>query len=112
MREVEEEEGWGVGGSRSDFMVDLSLSQPLEIAKQFTIIQSINLSRAGGTRCPRCRDETLCMPDESTRGNNSFSGPNKETERQRRKGRQKKGGEGAKGTHGGGQGVMCWRTFC
>lgn len=48
-REVEEEER---GGSRSNFMVDLSLSQPLEIAKQFTIIQSINLSPARGTHCP------------------------------------------------------------
>lgn len=47
MREEEEE-----GGSRSNFMVDFSLSQPLEIAKQFTIIQSINLWRARGTHCP------------------------------------------------------------
>lgn len=48
----EEEEEEERGGSRSNFMVDLFLSQPLEIAKQFTIIQSINLSRARGTRCP------------------------------------------------------------
>lgn len=59
-------------------MVGLSLSQPLEIAKQFTIIQSINLSRAGETQCPWFHDEALCIPDETTRGNNSFSGPNKE----------------------------------
>ena len=51
-REEEEEEEEERGGSRSNFMVDLFLSQPLEIAKQFTIIQSINLSRARGTRCP------------------------------------------------------------
>lgn len=43
--------GWG-GGSRSNFMVELSLSQLLGIAKQFTITQSINLSRATGTHCP------------------------------------------------------------
>lgn len=48
----EEEEEEERGGSRSNFMVDLFLSQPLEIAKQFTIIQSINLSRARETRCP------------------------------------------------------------
>lgn len=41
MGEVQEEEK---RGSRSNFMVELSLSQPLEIGEQFTIIQSINLS--------------------------------------------------------------------
>ena len=51
-REEEEEEEEERGGCRSNFMVDLFLSQPLEIAKQFTIIQSINLSRARGTQCP------------------------------------------------------------
>lgn len=76
MSEVQEEEEGGDG--RSNFMVGLSLSQPLEIAKQFTIIQSINLWRAGETQCPWFHDEALCIPDETTRGSNSFSGPNKE----------------------------------
>lgn len=50
MREVREEEERG--GGRSNFMVELFLSQLLEIAKQFTITQSINLSRAAEAHCP------------------------------------------------------------
>lgn len=79
-REVQEEEE---RGSRSNFMVELSLSQPPEIGEQFTIIQSINLSWATGTHCPWCCDEALCMPDETTQGNNSFSKQNKGMERKR-----------------------------
>lgn len=84
-------------------MVDLSLSQPLGIAKQFTIIPSINLSRAGGTR-----DEPLCMPDETALGNQSFGGRDKGNGVDGDK-RGGGGGGGAGGAHSalaGGQGVM------
>lgn len=43
--------------------------------------QSLNLSRAMGTHCPRYCQETVRMPDEMMQGNNAFRRQDKEMER-------------------------------